>query len=226
MTILPVINCPDFDCVQSRVAIAQDLLCDHGSSSRPASTNEGWIHIDVADGGFTSGYETWRNPEDLKKLERDPDLKIEVHLMLNEPELALESWLAAGVNRIIVHLETTTALDTLVNMCAERGAEVWLALAPQTRAESAFPYLPLVKGCQVLAVNPGLAGQAMLPGTLEKVRAIRTAFPNLPIEVDGGITAATVPQCTAAGATQVVAGSAIFNAADQVAAYRDLLQAS
>lgn len=224
MNVIPVINCPDFGCVQSKIEIAQSFLCDHGSSSRTQSTGEAWLHIDVADGGFTNGYETWRNPEELKKLTLDKDLKIEVHLMLNEPELALEAWLSAGVQRIIVHLEATTAIDTAVNLCAERGVEVWLALAPKTRAESAFPYLSLVKGCQVLAVNPGLAGQTMLPGMLEKVKAIRAAFPELPIEVDGGITAATIPACVASGATQVVAGSAIFGASDPVAAYRDLLK--
>ena len=228
MKVIPVINCTDFDCVKARIGIAQEFLCDHGSEARSVadSCDQCWVHIDIADGGFTSGYATWRNSEDLKSFRRDRHLKIEAHLMLTEPELALESWLDAGVNRIIVHLETVEAIDTVVNICESHAVEVWLAITPQTPAEKAFPYLGIVKGCQVLAVSPGLPGQAMEPGTLEKIRAIRTAFPELPIEVDGGVTVATITQYEAAGATQVVAGSAIFTADDPAAAYRALTSSS
>jgi ribulose-phosphate 3-epimerase len=224
MKIIPVINCQDFDCVKARISLAQEFLCDHGSENRTVSSgDEGcFIHLDVADGGFTNGYTTWRNPAELKAWRKDSHLSIEVHLMLTEPELSLEAWLDAGVSRIIVHLEAATSIDTIAAMCAGRGVELWLALAPATPAEKAFPYLSVVQGCQVLAVEPGRAGQAMLPGTLEKVSALRAAFPELPIEVDGGITPATVPLCKDAGATQVVAGSAIFNAPDPATAYRDL----
>jgi ribulose-phosphate 3-epimerase len=224
MKIFPVINCQDFDCVKARIEIAQEFLCDHGSEDRTISSGGEycWVHLDVADGGFTNGYTTWRNPAELKAWRADSHLSFEVHLMLNEPELAIESWMDAGVARIIVHLEAATSIDTISAICAGRNVELWLALSPQTPAEKAFPYLGVVQGCQVLAVEPGKAGQAMLPGTLDKVSAIRKAFPNLPIEVDGGITAATVASCKAAGATQVVAGSAIFSAPDPVAAYREL----
>lgn len=223
MKIIPVINCPDFDCVKSRIEIAESFLCDHGSESRVGNTDENcWIHIDIADGGFTNGYTTWRNPEDLPSLQKDSHLKIEVHLMLTEPELALESWLNAGVSRIIVHIETVTAIDTVAAICEGRGVEVWLALSPETPAEKVFPYLPLVKGCQVLAVHPGLAGQTTEPNTYEKIRAIRREFPLIPIEVDGGVTPETVPLYREAGATQVVAGSVIFGADDSVAMYRKL----
>lgn len=224
MNIIPVINCQDFDCVTARIGLAQEFLCDHGSENRTVSSGgeRCWMHIDVADGGFTNGYTTWRNPAELKAWRGDSHLSFEVHLMLTEPELAIESWLDAGVSRIIVHLEAVTSLDTLATICAGRGVELWLAIAPQTPAEKAFPYLAIVQGCQVLAVEPGKAGQAMLPGSLEKVAAIRAAFPAIPIEVDGGITPITAPLCKGAGATQVVAGSAIFNASDPTAAYRDL----
>lgn len=224
MKVIPVINCTDFDCVKSRIEIVQEFLCDHGSSNRGAMP-EAWIHVDIADGGFTSGYATWRNPTDLKSFRRDSHLKIEAHLMLSEPELALEAWLDAGVQRIIVHLETVTAIDTVVNICEGRGVGVWLAISPKTPAEKAFPYLPLVAGCQILAVNPGLPGQVMEVGTLEKIAAIRKKFPDLPIEVDGGITTETISQCRKAGATQAVAGSAIFSAQDPAAAYTDLVKA-
>jgi ribulose-phosphate 3-epimerase len=221
MNVIPVINCTEFDCVKSRIMIAQDFLCDPGSSHR-SGAHEGWVHIDIADGGFTHGYSTWRNPSDLQQVKRNPNLKIEAHIMLNEPELALESWLAAGVNRIIVHLETVTSLDTVVNICTEKNVEVWLAVTPSTPVEKMFPYIPLVKGCQILAVNPGLPGQVMEPGMLQKISTLRQAFPALPIEVDGGITAVTIPQCKAAGATVVVAGSAIFNTENPATIYHSL----
>ncbi len=224
MNILPVINCPDFDCVKARVQLAQGFLCDHGSESRTISTgtDQCWVHLDVADGGFTNGYTTWRNPAELKAWRGDSHLSFEVHLMLTEPELAIESWIDAGVRRIIVHLEAVTSLDTVATICAGRGVELWLALSPQTPAEKAFPYLGVVQGCQVLAVEPGKAGQPMLAGTLEKVAVIRAAFPSMPIEVDGGITKETVSLCKTSGATQVVAGSALFNSSDPAAAFREL----
>lgn len=213
MNIIPVINCTEFDCVRSRIGATQEFL-----------SGEHWVHIDVADGGFTKGYATWRNPADLRQIKRSPDLKIEVHIMLSEPELALESWLAAGVQRIIVHLETATSIDTIVNICAEKNVEVWLAVTPQTPVEQMFPYVALVKGCQILAVNPGLPGQKMEPGTLEKIKTLRTAFPLIPIEIDGGVNAETIPQYKEAGATQVVAGSAIFNSDNPAATYHALCE--
>jgi ribulose-phosphate 3-epimerase len=222
MKIIPVINCQDFECVQSRIEIMQGFACDHGSSAR-TTVCDCWVHIDVADGGFTDGYTTWRNPEDLKRLRRDPHLKIEVHLMLNEPELALESWLGAGIHRIIVHLETVEAFDTVANICAQRGVETWLAIGPQTAAEKAFPYLGLAAGCQVLAVHPGLPGQEMEPATIEKVVKIRAAFSKLPIEVDGGVNLETVKSLAAAGVSQAVAGSVIFNAPEPAVMYQQLL---
>lgn len=227
MQVIPVINCQDFDCVKVRVGQAQEFACDHGSSGRSSSASpDCWIHLDVADGGFTSGYSTWRNASDLKNLKRDRHVKFEAHLMVSEPEFILTEWLDAGVNRIIVHLETVQAIDTLVNLCQERGVEVWLAIGPATMAEHAFPYLALVAGCQVLAVEPGRAGQSLQPSALTKVQEIRKAFPKLPIEVDGGITLETAKQCAAAGATQVVAGTAIFTSSDPAAAYQELRQAA
>ena len=226
MIIIPVINCADFDGVRTRLALAQEFLCDHGSEEHQVSCGECWVHIDVADGGFTADYTTWRNPDELRALRRDEHLKIEIHLMVREPELVLDQWLGSGINRLIVHLETVVALDTIISRCADRGVECFVALAPETSVEKLVPYAGLIAGCQVLAVTPGPAGQAAGPGILEKIRSIRGAYPSLPIEVDGGVTVATAPEFLAAGATQLAAGTAIFKSEDPGAAYRALVAAA
>jgi len=217
MEITPVINCADFDCVKIRLRIAEEILC----SDQLVSVG-GWVHLDIADGSFTNGYSTWRNSSDLKKIRLSERIRLGVHIMSSEPEFLVREWLEAGADRIIIHIEPSVAVDAVVNMCEAHNAECWLAVTPDTPAEKLFPYLELVKGCQVLAVHPGLPRQQLEPGTIEKIQAIRAAFPNLPIEVDGGVTLETAPKLSAAGATQLAAGSIIFEADNPVSIYHQL----
>ncbi len=218
MNIIPVINCQDFETVKARVQIARESLFP---MIRP---EERWLHIDIADGGFTNGYSTWRNPGDLAELKLTSDIKIELHLMMNEPEQAMDPWLAAGISRLIFHLEATASLEVVVACCRDRGVEPMLALAPETPVNHALTYLAGLPACQILAVHPGLAGQSMEPGTLEKIASIHARFPNMVIEVDGGVTPETAAQMKAAGATQVVAGSSIFGAENPGAIFKKYLE--
>ncbi|MDO8602044.1 MAG: hypothetical protein Q7R62_02895 [bacterium] len=222
MRIIPVINCQDFDEVKERFHIAQEILFGTGSESREIDERDGWIHIDIADGGFTKGYSTWRNPQEFSQLKRNPHLKIEVHIMMSEPEEVISEWLALGVHRIIFHLESVANVETITGMCAESGVETMLALKPETPVAHAFQYLPLVNGCQLLAVTPGPANQQMAPHIIEKLEALHAQHPDLLIEIDGGINPETAQQCAKAGASQVVSGSYIFHDDNPAAAYQRL----
>lgn len=217
MLTIPVINCSDFIEVGRRLKISQELLSNVPPHDR-------WIHIDVADGTFTKGYTTWRNAGDLANIKLDPNIKLEIHLMVNEPEQALDAWFALGISRLIFHLETTASLEVIVAACHSKGVEPMLALSPETTVPHALPYIAGLPGCQLLAVHPGPAGQPFQEPTLEKVKTLRQRFPELIIEVDGGVTLETAPKIKAAGASQIVAGSSIFEAEDPVAVFKKYLE--
>ncbi len=212
MEILPVINCDDERCVAQRAAAATELV-----------GKDGWVSIDVADGGFTGGYATWRDHARLRALV-GPDLKIELHLMVREPELAAPLWLAAGINRLIVHLETITSVEAIVQMCEEKKVPVVLGIAPETSADHAIPYLELFAGCHVLAVSPGLSGQVFKEEQIGKIAALRAAFPALPISVDGGVTLEVARRCIAAGATRFSVSSALWESSDPAVMFKQFQQ--
>lgn len=218
MQIIPVVNCQDFDCVKQRVQTAQESLFPL------VKPEDRWLHIDIADGGFTKGYETWRNPTDLSSLKLSPEIKIELHLMVNEPEQAMEAWLATGISRLIFHLESTASLDVIVAACHSRGVEPMLAISPATPAPHALPYLAGFSSCQLLAVEPGKAGQEFEEHMYEKIKTIHTRFPDMVIEVDGGVTPETAPNIKAAGASILTAGSTIFESPNPVAVFRKYLE--
>ncbi len=222
MRIIPVINCQEFDQVQDRFHQAQEILFGVGSETHQPSEQDEWIHIDIADGGFTNGYSTWRNASEFAVLKRNPRLKIEVHIMVTEPEAVISEWLEAGANRIIFHLESAANVEAIAAMCSESGVETMLALKPETPIAHAFQYLPLVKGCQLLAVTPGPANQSMQPQIIEKLRALRAQHPDLLIEIDGGINPETAKQCAAAGADQLTSAFYMWKDDNPAAAYERL----
>lgn len=216
MKIIPVINCQDIETVKSRMEVIKGLLAAVPEGDR-------WVHVDIADGGFTNGYSTWRNPTDLAELKLSADIKIELHLMVNEPEQAMEPWLAAGISRLIFHLESTSVMEVITASCHSRGVEPMLAIGPDTPVAHVMPYAGRQPGFQFLAVKPGLAGQSLDPKTTERIKTLRARFPELIIEVDGGVTPETVKQLREAGATQAVSGSFIFDSSDPAKAFKQLL---
>ena len=215
MLIVPGINCQDADCVATKFAQVREIFAGVSASQKI-------VHIDVADGGFTDGYATWRSPADLVALCADPSIRIEVHLMVNEPERIIEQWLNAGAQRVIVHVEATDVIPALVGTCAGLNKELMLSLRPDTPVSRVLPYLASVLGCQLLAVKPGLSGQLFDRGTLDKIRAIKAASPRTFVEVDGGVNLEVARLVATAGADSAVVASAIWNSADAIATYRAL----
>jgi ribulose-phosphate 3-epimerase len=144
-------------------------------------------------------------------------LPFDCHLMIQDPDRYADGFIAAGADVVLFHIEAEPDPVGLLRRIREQGCEAGLVLNPPTPVESVLPYLDEVDVILVMSVMPGFGGQPFQAAVLEKVRAIRAARPDLRINIDGGINEATAPQAVAAGATQLVAGSAVFTSASTVA---------
>jgi ribulose-phosphate 3-epimerase len=181
------------------------------------------IHCDVMDGHFVPPISF--GPGLVANL-RDalPDAAyLDCHLMIERPERQVEEFARAGADGITVHAEATPHVHRVLQAIREAGCRAGLAVCPGT-PHAVFETL---RGefdlALVMTVNPGWGGQPLIPVTLEKVRAVRALVgPDLPVEVDGGVDAATIGRCLEAGASWFVAGSAVLAADDPGAAYREL----
>jgi ribulose-phosphate 3-epimerase len=210
MKVIPVINCLDIECVQKKIAIAQNFLMEGDI-----------LHLDVTDGSFTA-HKTWADPMQWEKL-KSP-FGLEVHLMVEHPEEYADNWLAAGARRLIVHAESLTpqSMHEILSTAERYHVEVMLASKPESISEELVPYFRQFTAFQVLAVQPGPAGQEFLPFVCEKIRFLREELPDAIIEVDGGMNPETVRQVKDVGANMIVSSSYIFTAADPKKAYEEL----
>ncbi|MDI6821178.1 MAG: ribulose-phosphate 3-epimerase [Patescibacteria group bacterium] len=209
MVIIPVANCPDFKCVKKRISQIKEM----GSA---------WVHIDITDNKFTETV-TWSEPNDLLKIKNElSGLNIEVHLMIERPEDVLESWLKAGVKRVIVHVEAVNNFEFLKSKCREAQVGLMLALKPTTPISEIYPYFDELEFVQILAVMPGPSGQAFDDCVLEKIRTVKQRASNIVIEVDGGINLETAKSSIEVGAEIITSGSYIFGSRNPEKAYKEL----
>ncbi|HLL83020.1 MAG TPA: ribulose-phosphate 3-epimerase, partial [Longimicrobium sp.] len=147
---------------------------------------------------------------------------IDVHLMIEHPERYLEAFAEAGADFLTVHVEAAPHLHRTVQRIRELGMKPGVTLNPATPAESLAEILPYVDLVLVMSVNPGFGGQSYIPTSTAKVAKLRRMLDegglgHVELEVDGGVTAETVGEVVRAGATAVVAGSAVYNARSTVA---------
>src|SRR5258706_3583567 len=149
------------------------------------------------------------------------DLPLETHLMISNPDLFAETFIAAGADTVLVHWEGNTDLSCTVRAIKARGKRAGVAINPATPAAALEEILPDIDQALVMTVSPGFGHQTFLRSTLPKIRRVREMMVavglHLELEVDGGIDAETAPLVVAAGADVLVAGSAIFNSTDDVA---------
>jgi ribulose-phosphate 3-epimerase len=152
---------------------------------------------------------------------------LDVHLMIERPERHVQEFARAGADNITFHAEATPHANYAIAHIHEAGCTAGVALTPSTPALALGEIAPDLDLGLCMSVNPGWGGQAFLPGSPGKLERMREAAgPGVVLEVDGGIDAATAPRVVAAGATLLVAGSAVFGAADPARAYRDILAAA
>jgi ribulose-phosphate 3-epimerase len=186
-----------------------------------------WIHFDVMDGHFVPPITI--GPLVLKAIAPRVHAAggfLDVHLMIERPERHVAAFTDAGADGITVHAEATPNVHYALAAVREAGCRAGLAINPATGIEVVEGLRDALDLALVMTINPGWAGQPLLPFTLGKVAALRAARPELPIEVDGGVDADTAPRCVEAGASHLVAGSAIFGAEDPAAAYAEIVRTS
>jgi len=189
----------DFTCLKQQIAESENA----GIS---------WIHLDVMDGHFVPNITI--GPFVVEACKKVTNLPLDVHLMIENPEQFVERFAQAGSNYLSVHIENNPHINRLLNNIRELGCKPGIVLNPGTPANSISSILHLVDLILVMTVNPGFGGQTFLFDQLEKIKQVKQMTRNLPasplIQVDGGITAQTLPLAAEAGADVFVVGSAIF----------------
>ena len=179
-----------------------------------------WISLDVMDGNFvppiTFGAQMASAVRSLT------ELPIEAHLMVEHPEDHVDDFIAAGVNCVTIHIETTRHPHRLLQQISDAGAEAGVTLNPGTPMSELDAVVPICDRIQIMSVNPGWGGQQFIPESLNRITQARSMLDacgreQAHVAVDGGVNDSTIAEIVAAGASWLVAGSAIYNDRESVA---------
>jgi len=183
------------------------------------------IHVDVMDGHFVPPITIGALVvEGIVDQVRDAGALLDVHLMVERPERHVAAFAAAGADVITIHAESTPHVHRVLTMVRELGCRAGLALNPATPIEQAVVACEAIDLALCMTVNPGWGGQPFIDAAVDKVAELRRRLPDrVVIEVDGGIVESTAATCRQAGATLLVAGSAVFGADDPPRAFRGLM---
>ena len=188
-----------------------------------------WLHVDVMDGMFVSNISI--GVPVVKSLRKFSKMFLDVHLMIEKPVRYIDAFADAGADLLCVHLEADMppGIRAALEAMDRRGVKKGIALRPITAAQAVLPYVKDVDLILVMTVEPGFGGQKFMADQMEKIAAIRQYIdqynPDCRLEVDGGIDPTTARQVVAAGADTLVAGSAVYGAADPAAAIQALREA-
>lgn len=212
MQVIPAINEVNFEAVEKRIRTLFDF-----EGSRPD-----WVHIDVSDGEFTKR-KIYNDPLALKMSGLAKEINIGIHLMINYPDDFFEFWLDAGVKKIIVHVEAVKNIPLMKQQCDKAGAELVLAVSPNTGVEELFKY-DFIGYFLILAVEPGFSGKPFDESQLEKIKILRSKIPSARIEVDGGVNLEIALKIKSAGANTIISASYIWNSGNPKETYDELLE--
>lgn len=183
-------------------------MCEAGGAN--------WIHIDVMDGQFVPNLTF--GVKIIDAVRKCTSLPLDVHMMVIHPEMYLEDFASAGAAGLTIHAEATVHLQRNLSHIRALGCRAGVALNPATPLNVVQEVVHDIDLVLVMTVNPGFGGQAFIPASLDKIRRTRRLLDELrspaDLEVDGGISRQTIPDCHRAGADAFVAGNAIFTAAD------------
>jgi len=179
-----------------------------------------WLHLDIMDGHFVPNISF--GPGLIKSLRKHSKMPFDVHLMIAPVDPYLTAFAEAGADHIMFHPEAGPHPHRTLQAIRALGKKSGIVLNPGTPVGVVEPLLELVDIILVMSVNPGFGGQKFIHSQLDKMAALRRMIDasgrNIRLEVDGGVDAITAPLCIAAGADTLVAGTAVFGAADYAAA--------
>jgi ribulose-phosphate 3-epimerase len=198
MKLIPTINEESFEEIKRKIEIITPFT--------------DWIQIDVCNNTFAPRM-TWNNPQDLLTI--DTNLNIEIHLMIENPENVLDEWYKIPqVKRMIIHYEATDNVEKNIEIAQKYGKELGLAIGPETGWELLTKYFDKINFVQLLAVNPGLAGQEFNLRVLDKIKTLKENKKNVIIEIDGGVNLNVAKLVKEAGADIINSSSFIFKNPD------------
>ncbi len=199
----PSILSADFACLGEQVELCLEAGCE-------------FVHVDVMDGHFVPNITM--GPivvKSLKPLLAKYNAVMDVHLMITNPDDYLKEFAEAGADVITVHVESCGRLGDTVEMIRSLGVRPGITLNPDTKLEKILEVIPNVDLVLIMSVNPGFGGQEFVPATMKKIADVRRILDKTgsktELEVDGGIKVSNVQSVVEAGASVVVAGSAIFS---------------
>ena len=184
------------------------------------------LHVDIMDGHFVPNLTL--GPPVVASLRKATSLALDVHLMIEDPDLFAPIFIEAGADHVLVHQEACRNLDRTLHLIRDHGAKPGVVINPATPVSVLDEVLDLVDSVLVMSVNPGFGGQVFIPNSLKKVRELAARRKerglHFAIEIDGGITLKNVSDAVAAGVDWVVAGTSIFHTVNPRAAFEEMRQ--
>ena len=205
--------------------LASDLLSVGAEVQRMLDNGVDSLHVDIMDAHFVPNLSF--GPAMVSALKKAfPAVHQDVHLMMDNPEKYLDTFISAGAGAVTVHAEVPGDVRAMLAKIRAAGIKAGVSIKPGTGVDTIKELLPLCDLVLVMTVEPGFGGQKFMPSALEKLRWLREErakrSAHFLLEVDGGVDDTTAPLCVEAGADILVAGSAVFGAADPAAAVRRL----
>jgi len=206
--------------------LSADFAALGADIARVESAGADQLHVDVMDGRFVPNITI--GPPVVAAVRKRTRLPLDVHLMIVEPERYISEFVAAGADMVTIHLEACTHLQRTLAQIRELGAKAGVALNPSTPASALEYVLDDLDLVLVMSVNPGFGGQSFIPSAHRKIREVRALLGARPadVSVDGGVKAGLAKSLAEDGASVLVAGSAIFGAADPGEALRAIRAAA